>query len=95
MGLSIIECPNLEEEIVHAVHNDVSISRVMVVRSEDFHRAVRKLAALDGPPVVIIDPEERPAGDETSFSHLGLMKPMARLKISRRSDIRLRPLAPC
>lgn len=78
MVLGIIGCPKLADEIVHAVRNDVNISKVMVVRSEDSPSVVRKLAVLEAsPPVVLIEPEQVPAMREDSFSLLVMIKPMA------------------
>ena len=78
MVLSIIGCPILADEIVHAVDRDKSIQKVIVVRTDDSVNLVRKLNVLKGhPPIELIEPEQIGSVAEREFTLLVLMKPMA------------------
>lgn len=78
MVLGIIGCPILEDEIVYAVARDRSITKVIVVRTEDSTNLIRKLERLQfHPPIKIIEPEKVSSVNEQQFSLLVYMKPMA------------------
>jgi hypothetical protein len=76
--LCIIGCPILEDEIVHTAGRDKSISKVIVVRTDDSIRLIEKLNNLKGhPPIQLIEPGDIGTIDENDFTLLVLMKPMA------------------
>lgn len=76
--LGIIGCPILEDEIVHAVGADASISRLFVVRTEDSENLLKKLHALERcPPVTLVGPEQIASLAADGFTILVMMKPMA------------------
>ena len=76
--LGIIGCPILEDELVHAVRNDASNSRLIVVKGEDSENLVRKLRALEAhPPLEVIEADKVPSVTSDGLTVLVIMKPMA------------------